>query len=186
MQCANFPRPVTTEEPNQLSRKKQKGKTMEIVEYAPQYAESVKDLLAELQAYIAEADTEKRNILTDDFRDKYFEKTMREVNGCNGKIFLAAENNSVIGLAVGIVESEETETYCFRAPKRGRITELAVTKNARNSGIGKALLHEAEAYLRALGCKELLLEVLADNTQACAFYKTKGYCLRTLEMMKKL
>lgn len=159
---------------------------MKIIEYSPQYAESVKDLLVELQAYIADADSEKRNILTEDFREKYFEKTVQEVNGRNGKIFLVLEDNTVIGVAVGIVESEATQTYCFRAPKRGRITELVVAENARQSGIGHALLREAESYFRAIGCQEILLEVLADNTQACAFYAHNGYSSRTIELMKKL
>ena len=60
---------------------------MKIIEYSPKYAESVKDLLVELQAYIADADSEKRNILTENFREKYFEKTAQEVNGNGGKIF---------------------------------------------------------------------------------------------------
>lgn len=99
---------------------------------------------------------------------------------------MALEDNTVIGLAVGIVESEAVQTYCFRAPKRGRITELVVAENARQSGVGYALLCEAEAYFRAIGCQEILLEVLADNTQACAFYAHNGYFSRTLELMKKL
>lgn len=72
--------------------------TLEIINYSNQYNESIKDLLVELQEYMAEIDKEKYNILTNEYREKYFKKTMDEVNKYEGKIFLAIENEKVIGL----------------------------------------------------------------------------------------
>ena len=45
---------------------------MEIIEYEEKYENNVKDLLVELQEYIASIDREGYNILTDEFRDSYF------------------------------------------------------------------------------------------------------------------
>lgn len=52
---------------------------MEIIDYSSKYNEDIKDLLVELQEYIAEIDREKYNILTDEYREKYFEKTLNDV-----------------------------------------------------------------------------------------------------------
>ena len=52
---------------------------LEIIDYSSKYNEDIKDLLVELQEYIAEIDREKYNILTDEYREKYFEKTLNDV-----------------------------------------------------------------------------------------------------------
>ena len=72
--------------------------TLEIINYSNKYNESIKDLLVELQEYIAEIDKEKYNILTNEYREKYLKKMMDEVNKYEGKIFLAIENKKVIRL----------------------------------------------------------------------------------------
>ena len=53
---------------------------MEIIDYSSKYDEDIKNLLVELQEHIVEIDREKYNILTLDYREKYFEKTINEVN----------------------------------------------------------------------------------------------------------
>ena len=97
---------------------------MEIIDYSSKYDNDIKDLLVELQEHIVKIDKEKYNILTDDYREKYFEKTMSEVDKFEGKIFLAIEGEKAIGLIVGLINNEEENTYDFSAPKRGRVTEL--------------------------------------------------------------
>jgi len=51
---------------------------MNIVEYNDNYKEDVKNLLVELQEFIASLDIDKYNILTDEYREKYFNKTIEE------------------------------------------------------------------------------------------------------------
>ena len=91
---------------------------MEIIDYSSKYDNDIKDLLVELQEHIVKIDKEKYNILTDDYRDKYFEKTMDEVNKYEGKILLAVEKEKVIGLIVGLINNEKEKTYDFCAPKK--------------------------------------------------------------------
>ena len=119
-----------------------------IIEYSKKYIEDIKDLLVELQNYIVEIDREKYNIITDGYGEKYLKKTIEEVEKNDGKIFLYLENNKVVGLIVGIINNEETSDYDFKAPKRGRITELIVSKNIRSKGIGSMLLEEMTKYLK--------------------------------------
>lgn len=160
--------------------------TLEIINYSNKYNESIKDLLVELQEYIAEIDKEKYNILTNEYREKYFEKTMDEVNKYEGKIFLAIENEKVIGLIVGLINNEEESTYDFKAPKRGRVTELVVSKECRSNGIGKQLLDKMEKHFKKVGCKGVLIDVFAYNENAQKFYYRNGYFNRNIEVMKKI
>ena len=159
---------------------------MEIIDYAPHYDEGIKDLLVQLQRHIATIDREKYNILTDEYREKYFEKTMDEVHKYEGKIYLAIEDEKVVGLIVALINNEDEETYDFRAPKRGRVSELVVAEDYRSKHIGKFLLDKMEEYLKSVGCKGVLIDVFAYNEGALRFYGNNGYFNRSIEMMKKI
>jgi len=95
---------------------------------------------------------EKYNILTDEYREKYFQKTIDEVNKYNGKIFLAIESENIIGIIIGVINNEEESTYDFKAPKRGRVTEFVVSKKYLLNGVGKQLLTAMETYFKEVGC----------------------------------
>ena len=157
-----------------------------IVEYNKQYDEDIKDLLVELQEYIVSIDKEKYNIITDEYREEYFKKTKDEIKKYNGKMLLYKENKKIVGLIVGLINNEETSEYDFKAPKRGRITELIVSKKCREKGYGKELLNAMEKYLINNGCKDVLLGVFGYNEKAIKFYEKNGYHTRLIEMTKKL
>lgn len=159
---------------------------MDIIDYSSQYDEDIKDLLVELQEHIAEIDREKYNILTGDYREKYFNKTMNEINKHMGKIYLAKEANLIVGLIVGIINNETEKTYDFSAPKRGRVIELVVSEKCRSKGIGKQLLNKMENYFSEVDCKGVLIDVFAYNENAQRFYSENGYFNRNIEMMKKI
>ena len=155
-----------------------------IIEYNEKYIEKVKDLLVELQEYIVSVDKEKYNIITSEYRDKYFKKTIEEINKYEGKMYLYKDNDEIIGLIVGLINNDATYNYDFKSPKRGRITELVVSKYHREGGIGSTLLHTMEEYLKSVGCKDILLGVFAYNESAIKFYEKNGYHIRMLDMIK--
>ena len=156
-----------------------------IIDYDSHYDEEIKDLFVELQEYIVKLDKEGFNILTPDYREKYFQKTMEEIKSSNGKMFLFEENGKIVGLIVGLI-SEEIFEYDFHAPKRGRITELIVSKNCRAKGYGKLLMNSMEKFFEKQGCKNIILGVFGYNAHAIEFYKRNGYHMRFLDMTKNI
>lgn len=66
------------------------------------------------------------------------------------------------------------------------VSELAVAESARGSGIGKALLADAERLSRAAGAKWLRVSVLTRNTLAHEVYRSYGFNDRLVNMEKPL
>ena len=155
-----------------------------VLEYDLKYDEDIKDLLVQLQQHLADIDKEKFNIVGDGYREKYFEKTLEEVKKCNGKILLYKDNEKIVGLIVGLINNDETERYDFKAPKRGRITELVVDKNYRGKGIGKELLLKMKEHLKSNGCEKIMIAVFDYNEGAIKFYKDNGFHIRMMDMIE--
>lgn len=155
-----------------------------IIEYDSKYDEQIKSLLVQLQEYLADMDKEGYNIVGNDYREKYFIKTIEEVEKCNGKILLFKENEKIVGLIVGVINNDETERYDFKAPKRGRITELIVDKEYRGKQIGKQLLDAMKEYLKSNKCEKILIAVFGYNESAIKFYERNGYHIRMIDMIE--
>ena len=158
--------------------------SMMILEYDSRYDEQIKDLLVQLQQYLADIDVERYNIVGEDYREKYFSKTMEEVNKCNGKILLFKDNEKIVGLIVGLINNDETERFDFKAPKRGRITELIVDKENRGKQIGRQLLNEMKKHLKSIGCEKILIAVIGYNEVAREFYENNGFHVRMFDMIE--
>lgn len=156
-----------------------------IIEYDSKYDEEIKDLLVQLQQYLANIDKECYNIVGDGYREKYFEKTMEDVKRCNGKILLFEDNEKIVGLVIGIINNDVTIRYDFKAPKRGRITELIVDKEYRGKGIGKELLLKMKEHLKSNGCEKIMIAVFGYNENAIRFYKDNGFHIRMLDMIEE-
>ena len=157
-----------------------------IIEYNEIYNENIKDLLVELQEHIVDIDEEGYNIITNEYREEYFKKTMEEIKKYEGKMFLYKENNEILGLVVCLINNEETKEYDFQAPKRGRVSELVVTKKIRSKGIGKQLLDKITQYFKENNCKDILIAVFAYNENAIRFYEKNNYHARLIEMTRKI
>lgn len=155
-----------------------------IIDYSELYKEDVKNLLLELQEHIHSVDPEGYNIVGVNYREMSFLDTMEDVKKYDGKIMLYVENDEVLGMVIGLINNDTEETYNFRAPKRGRISELVVKKDVRSKGIGSMLLKSMEDYLHSVGCESILIGVFAYNNEAVKFYEKNGYHNRMLDMIK--
>ena len=55
------------------------------------------------------------------------------------------------------------------------ITELIVTREAQNKGVGAILVEEAKRIARLMGCEELDVSVEVENEKAKGFYERLGF-----------
>jgi ribosomal protein S18 acetylase RimI-like enzyme len=58
---------------------------------------------------------------------------------------------------------------------RGWLNYLAVAPPFRRRGIGRSLVKEAEACLRAMGCPKINIQIRTGNTRVIEFYKKVGF-----------
>lgn len=160
---------------------------MKIVKYQDCYAEAVKDLICDLQDYLIGLDECHIQMRLQDYREKCFDSMMDEIAENKGIIYLAIEDNKVLGFISGIVEvTDEFDSLFISLKKSGRITELCIEESSRSKGIGVKLLHETENYLKCQGCEFVYIEVFGPNKKAFNFYDKNGYNLRNIEVMKKI
>ena len=83
----------------------------------------------------------------------------------NPEWFLVAERGGeIIGVVMAGYEGH-----------RGWINYLGVTPALRRSGLGRRLMDEAEARLRAVGCPKINLQVRPENRDVIAFYESLGF-----------
>ncbi len=68
---------------------------------------------------------------------------------------------------------------------RGWIQYLGVDPRRRRSGLGRAIMAEAERRLRAAGCPKINLQVRTSNTGVIEFYKRLGFALDDVVSMGK-
>lgn len=95
-------------------------------------------------------------------------------------VFTAHQATAHVGGLVLILGSAEIEMLEGRTDL-ALIWDLRVAPEARGSGVGRALLHEAETLALAHGCSELKVETQNINTGACRFYARAGFELRSID-----
>ncbi len=90
------------------------------------------------------------------------------------KAFLVAE---IKGSIVGYVMCRVEKAFLWRKTlNMGHVLSVAVDRNYRRRGIGRALMIEAEKNLRSeYGCNLIYLEVRVSNEPAINLYKKLGY-----------
>lgn len=160
---------------------------MKIIEYKEKYLEDVKNLLVELEEYIVTIDEDNLDRVHPEYRDKMASIDLEEVSKNKGKCFLAIENEKVLGLIMGYVRTYDKYDYLdYKCPKSGEISELIVSKNIREKGIGKKLIKKLEDYFKSIGCEYVFVDIFAYNKNAIRFYENENYHTRMLIDIKKL
>jgi len=95
---------------------------------------------------------------------------------------LVARDDAICGFVMFTLETGGYE----QDVTRGLVENLYVLPGYRNEGVGGALLDAAEDELRARGAEVVALEVLADNGEARALYRSYGYRPHRLTLEKRL
>ena len=160
---------------------------MQIIEYDSKYDEQIKDLLVELQNYLIDIDDWHTQVLLPEYREGTFQMDLRKVNNQEGKIYLAIENELIIGLVMGVVEEkDEIDKLTNDCAKTGSVIELIVKNNIRGNGIGKILLDKIENYFKSINCKRVNIEVFGPNKKGLNFYEKNDYIVRDMIVSKRI
>ena len=88
----------------------------------------------------------------------------RALNGPSSVILGVIEGGVVVGTAMVGCDGH-----------RGWVYYLAVDPSQRHTGLGSALMDEAEKWVRSAGIARIQLMVRADNADAESFYRHRGY-----------
>jgi len=86
------------------------------------------------------------------------------VRGWPGALVLAVDAKRVVGSVIAGFDGW-----------RGKVYRLAVNPDYRRRGVGRALLREAEARLRAQGARRVHANVESDHPLAVAFWQSTSY-----------
>ena len=160
---------------------------MEILEYNKLYKEDVKDLLVELQEYIVSIDKYHLNIISPQYRELYFKKTLQLINKNNGKIFVAVKGSKAIGMIAGYIQKyDKLDRIDYTCPKKGIIEELIVSSSCRDKGVGNLLLQSMENFFKENNCEFCQVDVFSYNAIGKNFYNKYHFENRMETMFKKL
>ena len=136
---------------------------------------------------IKEIDKYNLNIISKEYRDKYFDFMLKDCINQQGQIFIAVTEGIVVGFIAGFVQIyEKRDKLDYTCPKKGVIAELIVNKNCRSNGIGYKLLSAMENYFKSVNCQYIQLDVFAYNDIAKNFYYKNDYEERMLTLFKKI
>lgn len=98
-----------------------------------------------------------------------------------GKWLLVAEASSGLGATKRVVGT----VMAGYDGHRGWINYLAVEPKSQRSGIGRALMTEAESVLKAAGCPKINLQVRTSNAAVQGFYEHLGFSVDAVVSMGK-
>jgi len=100
------------------------------------------------------------------FSDPWSSDAVAETLRAEQNLVLTARNTE--GLAVGFAMASV-------AADSADILDIAVTREYRQRGIGRALLSSLLSKLKGMGVAQVYLEVRASNTIAAALYTSEGF-----------
>ena len=164
-----------------------------IREMSPNDRKDIDEMQFELQKYFSTIDQTHESLSYKTLEDAhlYMSKMMDDVDKMNGKIFVAEEDNQVVGFIQGVIiehEKGDDEIYdlTHSPSKEGWIGLLFVKPQYRSNGIGQNLLTEMKNYFKSQNCTSIKLLVLSDNAHAIDIYEKNGFHQHNIEMVSKI
>ena len=121
----------------------------------------------------------------EEMADTYLEQAFRRCQDFAGRIFVAEEDNRVVG-CVTVLGAYRLDDPSDATTPFAYVDDLIVVPGHRRQGIGQALLAEAEAYAKRCGQTSIRLRVKGGNREARAFYMGAGFSDYELDLEKWL
>ena len=153
----------------------------------------IDEMQFELQKYFSEIDKTHESLPYKNINDahRYIQKMIDDVENMNGKIYVAEENNQIVGFIQGVIiehnkGDDEIYDLSHNPSKEGWIGLLYVKTRYRGGGIGQKLLDKMINYFKTKKCTSIRLLVLSDNEHAISVYKKNDFMCHDLEMVLKV
>jgi GNAT superfamily N-acetyltransferase len=95
-------------------------------------------------------------------------------------VFLAEEDDRLVGLL------HVFDRPALEKPHEAVVQAIVVSEQVRDSGVGAALMREAEGWARERGLASVALYTRTDRAKAHAFYEARGYRVKgTSHLMQR-
>jgi ribosomal protein S18 acetylase RimI-like enzyme len=102
-----------------------------------------------------------------------------------GQILLAILGQAVVGFVCVMAAIPPTDPDDPRGDS-AYISDLFVEASCRRQGIGRRLLHGAEAFAKSRGATLIRVGVLAGNSAACRLYEEMGFSPYHIQLLKPM
>jgi len=110
---------------------------------------------------------------------------LRRVADTAGRALVAERDAQLLGFLFVVVE-EDSVFVREELRTHARVAEFFVLDAERGSGVGKALLAEAERFAAARGLPRLTVSVLSGNADALAVYARLGFSAYSVDLAKRV
>lgn len=164
---------------------------MIIRDYAQSDYQEFVELMNGFNDYIVSVDTKKivRSFSSRNEAEAYTSQTIQDAKEKNGFIYVAEENNRLVGFVMGIIDKNDKDMLykLSHIPfYDGWVGEFYIIPEFRGTGLGKQLMDKACEYFESKKCKYCRLLVMKDNANAIKVYEKMGFETRDLELVKEL
>jgi len=114
-------------------------------------------------------------------KPKYYDHIKGIIEGNSGKIFIAENENTIIGHCIVFIR-EIKNHHIFHDMINIEIEDLCIDEKHRKKGIGKKILEEVKIFAKEKGAKFIELSVWEFNKNAKDFYEHLGMKTRINKM----
>ena len=164
---------------------------MKIISYETKYRAELAKMVNDFNDYIVSLDKSGlyKPFDNQDDINKYTDKCVADAKEMNGFLYLATDDNQVVGFIQGvIVDCKKDLMYSLTHSSKiqGWIGELYVVEGSRGAGIGKQLMQKAIDHFKSNNCDLLCLEAYWHNKTAIEIYESIGMNIGDIKMEKKL
>jgi ribosomal protein S18 acetylase RimI-like enzyme len=143
----------------------------------------LQDCFAELQAF--ERLLEPNRAAPETIADAYIDGLLADCADTGGAIFVAETDEGIVGF-VCVLSRKISKDIIYQEREHAYVTDLVVSKDYRNRGVGKQLMHAAEAHASASGATRIRVGVLNANVVAHGLYRQLGYIDNEIVLEKRL